>query len=162
MDAKITNEGKHSIVPWLSITWKGELVAHNKDFTRISLLRWGSPANASQTKRANVDDEYANGIIAGITEEHIRPDARVRWSCANLERGTGVISVQTLRELAQLLLERDLFKSFMPGLPKALKKSTAVSTRRRWTKQLFDGISRAMPHLRAELLLSNNLSNRIT
>ena len=50
----------------------------------------------------------------------------------------------------------------MPGLPKALKKSTARSTRRRWTKQLFDGISRAMPHLRAELLLSNNLSNRIT
>ena len=50
----------------------------------------------------------------------------------------------------------------MPWLPKMPKgNTTKLSTRRIWTKNLFDGIRRAMPSFSTDLLLSNVMSNRV-
>ena len=161
MDVKITNEGRYSIAPWLSVTTKGEIIAHNRDFSRIVRMKLGVPSMLMNMK-SNVEDKYFNGILEGITEKDIRSDVKVRFNCANLHRGRGVISLETLKELARLLFEEDLYKSFVPEMLEMSQVCIGSRRGRRiWAKHLLDAIKRFMPSLWKDLLDGNVLTNRL-
>ena len=83
MDVETTIEGMNSIVPSLSVTRKGELFEHNRDFSR-AFRRVAHVSSLRTNMRERSEDDCFNGIMEGITGKDIRAGVNLLLNCSNL------------------------------------------------------------------------------